>query len=337
MRAAVFMGREEVVLQDRPVPRVGPRDVLIEVRDCGICGSDLTAYRTGNYEPGIVIGHEFSGVVKEAGDEVDSVSRGEPVVGNAIIPCGRCRYCRQDRPSLCEDLEMTGITIDGAFADYVLLPEDVVYQIPQGLSFKSAAMVDPLATVLRGLRLSSLKAGDFALVQGAGPIGLLTLQAAKAAGATEVWVTEVNDARLQAASQLGAVEAINPLEVSIEILLERRGIEGPDVIFDCTGSPETLALDPTLVRKGGEIVLLGICEEPVEADFFTPVLNELTIRGSYCGFDEYPMALRMLSEGRIETDLLITSLIHLEDIVVKGFEPLSRGSTDIKVMVEVSS
>ncbi len=337
MRAAVFMGKEHIVVEERPVPECGPEDVLIGVRDCGICGSDLAAYKTGNYEPGVVIGHEFSGVVEEVGRAVTSVVPGDKVVGNGVLACGRCSYCRKGRPSLCDELEMTGVTIDGAFADYIKLPEGVVYRMPGSLTFRQATMVDPLANVLRGVSLSSLKDGDSVLIQGAGPIGLLTLQAVHDAGAVKVWVTEVNPARLKMAERLGADAAINPLDTSVEVFLEREGGEGPDLVFDCSGVPQTLAVDPTLVRKAGEIVVLGVCEESVEADFFTVVLNELTIKGSYCGYNEYPSALQALAEGRVDADPLISSIIALEDIVVGGFEPLNRGSDDIKVVVEVSS
>ncbi len=297
----------------------------------------MAAYKTGNYEPGVIIGHEFSGVVEDVGRAVASVARGDRVVGNGVLACGNCGYCEIGRPSLCDNLEMTGVTIDGAFADYIRLPEKVVYRMPKNLTFRQATMVDPLANVLRGVSLSSLKLGDSVLIQGAGPIGLLTLQAVRNVGASEVWVTEINPARRKVAKRLGADEAIDPTDTSLEVFLEKRAGEGPDLVFDCTGVPQTLAADPTLVRKAGEIVVLGICEEPVEADFFTVVLNELTIKGSYCGYDEYPLALQALSESRIDADSLISSVIPLEDIVDEGFKPLSRGSDDVKVVVEVSS
>jgi len=336
MKAAVFMGQEDVQVLNVPKPSILADEVLIRVAYCGICGSDIAAYKTGNYVVGLTIGHEFSGTIEKVGSKVENLAVGDRVTGNGVIPCGECRFCLSGKPSQCESMDMPGVTLNGAFAELVKFPSWVVYKLPKKLSLLDAALVDPLACVLHPIKLSSFKPLDSVLIQGAGPLGVLTLEALKKSGAGKIMVAEVSDGRKKLAKDLGADLVIDPREENLPALIEKEtdGL-GVDVLFDTAGFPETLSSNFTLVKKGGEIMIVGITEEPTPADFFTVVLNELTIKGSYCGFNEYPLAIEMLSKGMISTRKIITSVIELEEINEKGFKPLMKPIKDCKIVVKV--
>ena len=188
MRAAVFRGAGRVEVCNVPMPDVGSGEVLVQVHYCGICGSDLEAFHTGMYEPGLIIGHEFAGEVAQVGEAVDGWSVGDLVTTDDAIPCGRCPYCRQGQPTLCESLLMPGVTLDGGMAEHVVLPAKALHRLPEGVSTRQGALVEPLAVALHGVRRSALRAGEQVLVMGAGPIGLLTLQCAVLGGAAQVYV-----------------------------------------------------------------------------------------------------------------------------------------------------
>lgn len=335
MRAVVFMGREDVRVLERDEPEPGMEEVLVRVAYCGICGSDVTAYKTGNYVEGLVIGHELSGVVEKVGEGVEHLRPGDRVVVNSAIPCGKCSYCLSGRQSLCDDLELIGITRDGGMADYLSAPGWLVYKIPENMSLLHAALVEPLANVLHAFRLSSFKAGDNILIQGAGPIGVLLLEVLKDAGARKIIVSEVSTGRRRLAEELGAV-VVDPNKENLYAVVERNtGGMGVQVIYDAAGVPETLKSNYTLVEKGGEIMVIGITEEPVEADFFTAVVNEITVKGSYLGFGEFQRAIDLITRGKIHADKIITSIIDLEEVVDGGFKKLVKPEEECKVIVRI--
>lgn len=336
MKAAVFMGQEDVQVLNVPKPSIRADEVLIRVAYCGICGSDISAYKTGNYVVGLTIGHEFSGTIEKTGSKVEDLRVGDRVTGNGVIPCGKCSFCLSGKPSLCESMELPGVTLNGAFAECVKFPAEVVYKLPEELSLLDAALVDPLACILHPVNLSSFKPLDSVLIQGAGPLGVLTLETLKKAGAGKVMVAEISDGRKKLAQDLGADLVIDPREENLPAIIERQtnGL-GVDILFDTAGVPETLSENFTLVKKGGEIMVVGITEEPTPSDFFTVVLNELTIKGAYCGFNEYPSAIEMLSKGLISAGKIITSVIELDEISEKGFKPLMKPTRECKVVVKV--
>ncbi|MEM3832421.1 MAG: alcohol dehydrogenase catalytic domain-containing protein [Thermoprotei archaeon] len=337
MKAAIFYGKEDIRIEDVEIPEIESNEVLIKVAYCGICGSDVTAFKTGNYVSGLIIGHEFSGIVEEVGVDVKRFRKGDRVTANGYIPCGRCKYCLSGKPSLCDDLQMTGITINGALAEYVKLPEHIVYKLPDQLSLLHATLVDPLSNVLHAVNLSGFKPGNSILIQGAGPIGLVTLEVLKRSGAGEIFITEISEKRKILAMELGADTVIDPTKENLPAIIEKetKG-EGVDIVFDTTGAPSTLEANFTLVKKGGEIIVIGITEEPVMSDFFTLVVNELTIKGSYGGFNEYPKAIEWLANNHITANKIITSIISLEDLLEKGFKVLIGPAKEGKVVVKLA-
>lgn len=337
MKAAVFRGIGKVEVVDVPKPEPGPGEVLIRVGYCGICGSDVEALQVGMYEPGLIIGHEFSGIVAEMGPDVSGWKVGDRVVVNDAIPCGACGPCREGRLDGCEDLTMVGVTHDGAMAEYVKAPVRGLHRLPDEVTLRQGALVEPLSIALQGVRRSWLKPGDYVLVMGAGPIGLLTLQCALLSGARMVVVTEVDLTRAALSEQLGAAAVLNPVRENVSVALSglTKG-RGPDLVYVCTGAPDPYRDAVSLVRKGGQIFILGLCVEPVEADFMSVVLNDLCIVGGLAGRAEFPPAIDFIAQRRVDVESLVSHEIPLDAVVAKGFDRLNAlGSGAVKILVQI--
>lgn len=337
MKAAVFQGIGHIEVADVPRPEPGPGEVVIRVGYCGICGSDLEAFHTGMYEPGLVVGHEFAGVIAEVGSDVVGWQVGDRVVVNDAIPCGACGPCLEGRLDGCESLTMIGVTHDGALAEYARITVRGLHRLPDEVTLRQGALVEPLAVALHGVRRSRLRPGDHVLVMGAGPIGLLTLQCARLAGARTVTVTEVDATRAALAGQLGAAAVLDPTRDNVGVALS--GLTGgrePDVVYICTGAPAPYCDAVSLVRKGGQIFVLGLCVEPVEADFMSVVLNDLCIEGSLAGRAEFPAAIDFVAQGRVDVESLVSHEITLDEVVTGGFDLLDTPSSGaVKILVRI--
>ncbi len=339
MKAAIFRGAGQIEVAWAPQPEAEPGEVVIRVAYCGICGSDVEAYHTGMYEPGLIIGHELSGTIHALGPGVAGWQVGDRVVVNDAIPCHECPSCLEGRLDACESMTMIGLTQHGAFAEYTKISARGLHRLPPEVSLRQGALVEPLAVVLHGVRRSRLKVGDRVLVMGAGPIGLLTLQCARLAGARQVIVVEPEPGRAALAHQLGATAVLHPARDHVGVTLANltQG-RGPDVIYICTGAPAALREAVSLVRKGGQIFILGLCVEPVEADFMTVVLGDLCLEGSLLGRAEFPAAIDLIAQRRVDVESLISHEIALEDIVTQGFDRLAApGTGAVKILVRPHS
>jgi (R,R)-butanediol dehydrogenase/meso-butanediol dehydrogenase/diacetyl reductase len=337
MRAAVLRSARHIEVIDVPRPEPGPGEVLIRVGYCGICGSDLEAFHIGMYEPGLIIGHEFAGTLAGIGPGVIGWHVGDRVVVSDAIPCGQCTPCLEGRLDACEDLTMIGVTHDGAMAEYTTIAARGLHRLPEVVSLRDGALVEPLSVALHGIRRSRLKAGDRVLVMGAGPIGLLTLQGALLAGARQVVVTEVDPVRAEVADHLGATAVLDPARENVGVALSGlTGGQGPDVVYICTGAPEPYCDAVSLVRKGGQIFVLGLCMEPVAADLASIVLNDLCIEGSLAGRAAVPAAIDLVAQRRVDVEALISHEIDLDQVVSGGFALLDRpGSDAVKILVRI--
>jgi (R,R)-butanediol dehydrogenase/meso-butanediol dehydrogenase/diacetyl reductase len=264
MKAAVWYGKEDIRLLDLPEPVVAPDQVKIKVRWCGICGSDVHEYRegptiiskkphplTGRSSP-IILGHEFSGDVVEVGGHIQRSHLGDRVTVNCLIYCGACPYCRAGEYNMCLRLATVGLAWDGAFADYVVVPDYTVLKIPDPVTYEMASFAEPLAVAVRAVNRSRLKVGDTAVVIGAGPIGLLVLQVAKAAGSSQVFAVETIQVRRELAKQLGASEVFDPTggDVGKEIAERIEGLRA-HVAFECVGSQRRLRYGHSGYRAKG--------------------------------------------------------------------------------------
>jgi threonine dehydrogenase-like Zn-dependent dehydrogenase len=337
MPVAVYHAPGEVVVEQRPVPRPGPGQVLVEVGHCGICSSDIHLMLEGWGKPGLVGGHEFSGTIAALGEDAGDWAVGDEVVGGPSPRCGVCRRCREGKPSQCE--RRNG-TIDshldnGAFARYILVNAASLLRLPQGVSPREAALAEPLAVALHGITRSGITEGDTAMVFGAGPIGALTIMALVARGIS-VTVVEPGDARRALAAALGATEVIAPdeLETYPPWEPERLSPRAVDVVLECSGKKAAMETGFHQLKRGGRLVLVGA---GIEAPSFDPnrlLLNELEICGSFVydagGFDQ---ALALLASGVVPVSLLIDP----DDIALEGIagalQDLATGRIAGKVMV----
>jgi threonine dehydrogenase-like Zn-dependent dehydrogenase len=230
-----------------------------------------------------------------------------------------------------------GITLDGGMAEYARLPVPLLHHLPEAVTTRQGALVEPLTIALHGVRSSALRSGDRTLVLGAGPIGLLTLQCALLAGARQVIVVEVNPIRAALARELGAAVVLNPQtdNLAVEVGACTEGL-GADVVFVCTAAPDAYPEALNLVRRGGQVFVLGLCVEPVPTDFMSLVLGELDIRGGYLGHGAFPAALDYIAQGRVKVEPLITHEIELEQLLARGFHELLKQDTQvIKVLVRM--
>lgn len=337
MRAAVFQENNGIVVKEVPDPEIGTHDVLIHPKYCGISNNDLGLYQYGNGGE-IILGHEFSGKIIELGKEVTEWEIGDRVVPNSVIPCNRCSFCQQGRHHLCNNKQMPGITINGGFADLVVLPQTALYKIPEEIDYEEAAVIEPLTTVLHGYkRIREPILGSNILVQGAGAIGLYSIQIGKLQGANFVGVSEKNKTRRDLAVALGADYAIDPSQEDVQKKLENvTNGKGVDTVVECTGAPEAISESFSSVNKGGNFLVLGLYELPVEVDFLTAVKNELKLLFAYCGYTEFETAMQLIAKKRVQVKPMISHIIKLEDIVNQGFEAILRlDSTTVKVLVDL--
>ncbi|MFW9958880.1 MAG: zinc-binding dehydrogenase [Candidatus Odinarchaeota archaeon] len=337
MKALVYEGSHEIRVKDVPEPVVGPMDVLVRPKYVGICGTDLSAWEYGMYEAGLILGHEFSGEVVEVGKDVIDWRVGDRVVPNSLLPCGRCSFCRAQRHSICEDMQMVGISMNGGFADLVALPQDFLHRLPDVVDYKKGALVEPLSIVLRGFKRVNFVPGSSVLVLGAGPIGVLSVYVAKHQRASAVYASELRSRRFEMARQAGAEEVINPSKESLSLRIESltEGL-GVDLVIECTGASGPSSAAFQLAKRGGTILILGISEEPVEVDFMRGVLNELSVQFSYLGYAEFPEAIRLLADGVIDPSSMVTRIISLDRVVEDGFEALTHpDNQDVKVLVKI--
>jgi 2-desacetyl-2-hydroxyethyl bacteriochlorophyllide A dehydrogenase len=335
MRVAVYERPGELAIEDRPVPEVGPNDVLLEVSHCGICGSDIHFVLEGWGRPGSVEGHEFSGRVVAVGDAVTSWRVGDQVIGGPSPRCGTCEYCRAGRPSLCVGRNTPGMSAhrDGAFAEYILVDQAGLLRVPDGVSMRAAALAEPLAVALHGLTRGGVRAGQRLLVTGAGPIGALSVAAAKARGVTDIVVSEPHPRRRALVERLGA----HPVDPAAFVAPKSSGdiVEAPfDVALECSGQAVAMEAALAQLKRGGTLVFVGAGIKSPRLDANRILLNELVVTGAFVyDADGFDRALELLTQPDFPTE----ALIERDEVPLEGlFDALVRlhdGELAAKVMI----
>jgi L-iditol 2-dehydrogenase len=342
MKALLLSEYSKLEVTDLPRPSVGPGEILVQVAACGICGSDVHGYdgSSGRRIPPLVMGHEAAGVVAEVGDGVSRFAVGDRVTFDSTVYCGVCEYCLGGQVNLCDNRQVVGVSTPdfrraGAFAEFVTVPERIVYRLPDELSFAEAAMLEAVSVALHAVAVSDVKGGETALVIGAGMIGLLTLQAARAAGCSSILVADVDATRLKLAEESGADATIlaSGAEMIQEVLRSTRG-HGVDLVLEAVGRDETVSASVDAVRKGGTVTLIGNITPQVTLPLQKVVSRQIRLQGSCASSGEYPQAIELVSNGRIRVTPLITAVAPLSD-GAEWFERLhSREPNLMKIVLD---
>ncbi len=342
MRALVLKEYNRFSVEDVPAPEIGPREVLVRVRACGICGSDVHGMdgSTGRRIPPIIMGHEASGTVEKLGSEVSGWSLGAAVTFDSMISCGACEFCRAGAINLCDQRRVFGVSCeefrqDGAYAEFVAVPEHILYRIPEGLSFDHAAMIEPISVAFHAVERVPLALNDTVVVVGSGMIGLLVIQALRLKGCGRIIAVDLDAHKLELARQLGADEGLKADEIDVveEVRARTRG-HGADASFEVVGLSPTVQTAVNCLKKGGALALVGNLAASVELPLQVVVTRELTLYGSCASAGEYPACLDMLQRGAIQVEPFISGRIPLDDAAA-WFRRLHDGEPGLmKVIVE---
>lgn len=347
MKSARWHGVKDIRVEDVTEPTVGPGEVKVKVAWTGICGSDLHEYLAGpifipvgtdhplsHDQAPITMGHEFSGTVTDLGEGVSGLTKGDRVAIEPIFACGTCPACLEGKYNLCDTLGFVGLSGGhGGFAAYSVVPARMVHKIPDGLSMEQAALVEPAAVALHAVRLSKIKAGDTAAVFGAGPIGLLVVEALRVAGAGQIHVVEPSEVRRQKALDLGATSALDPSACDVVATI-RKATGGVNVAFEVTGVPTVLPQCIDSTRHEGQTLIVSIWEGDAAFQPNTVVLKERQLQGTIAYRNVYPAVMELMNQGYFSADKLVTNRIAIDDIVAQGFEALVADKSQVKILVE---
>lgn len=320
MKAAVLERPGVIKIEELDRPSPGPGEVLVRIKSVGVCGSDIHYYRHGRIgayvvEKPIILGHESSGEVAEVGEGVSSLRVGDRVSLEPGIPCRKCVFCKTGRYNLCPDVVfMATPPVDGAFVEYVTFPEDFAFKLPDNVSFDEGALIEPLAVGVYASERAGVKPGLSAVVLGAGPIGLVTLQAAKAYGASPVVVLDISDFRLNMARKLGADFVIDSRDTqAIEKVLDAVGGGGADLVFEAAGAIPTIQMTTKIAKRGGKVVFIGLsAKDMVDYNVVEVSSKELDVLGIFRYANVYRKAIDMVSAGKIDLKSMITHHFPLE-------------------------
>jgi L-iditol 2-dehydrogenase len=342
MKALVLEAYNRFAYKDVPEPTIGSRDVLVRVKACGICGSDVHGMdgSTGRRRPPVIMGHEAAGIIAELGSEVTNWQPGNRVTFDSTIYCGTCHFCRQGRINLCDNRRVLGVSCDeykqdGAFAEYVAVPQHILYRLPDELSFRQAAMVEAVSIAFHAVRRTPITLNDTGVVVGSGMIGTLVVQALRTAGCGRIVAVDLDPVRLDLAQKLGADVALKSDEADVvaEVLSLTQG-RGADAAFEVVGITPTLELATQSLRKGGALTLVGNLAPKTELLLQSAVTRELTLYGSCASCGEYPACLDMIARGNIDVDALISAVVPLSD-GASWFKRLYQGEPGLmKVILE---
>lgn len=338
MKAAVFLGKHNLEVQEVKMPELKPDEVLIKVMACGVCGTDIHIYEgdegAAKCVPPTILGHEFSGIVYEVGSGVKNFRPGDRVCVDPNDMCGGCYYCRNGKAHFCENMIGIGTTVNGGFAEFCAVREKQVYSIGDSLSFEAGAMAEPVACCIHGMDLTGVKTGDTVMIIGGGTIGLIMLQLAKLSGASTLILTEPVRAKRELALKLGADIVIDPMKQAIQEILDNNGIRHIDAVVECVGLKSTVLDALKYVGRGGTAMLFGLtapnCEVPLRP--FDVFKKEYSIKASFINPYTQKRAVSLLQSGKINIEALITDRIKLDDIqrVFRDGSFRSRG----KVIIE---
>lgn len=331
MKALVLKQYNHLVYEEVPEPHIAPDEVLVQVKACGICGSDVHGVdgSTGRRIPPIIMGHEASGVIAEVGANVSGWQIGDRVTFDAATYCGQCYFCHRGMVNLCDDRRIVGVStpefrMHGAFAEYVAVPQKVLYRLPDGLSFERAAMMEAVSVAAHAIERTPISLQDTAVVVGSGMIGLLVIQLLKIAGCGQIIAVDLEQDRLDKACSLGADVGLKSGVDDVKAEVYRRtGGRGADITVEAVGLTPTVEMAIASLRKGGSLTMLGNFAPTVELPLQEVVIRQLTLIGSTNAAGESEACLDMLASGAVNVDTLISAVAPLSE-GVSWFERLQK-------------
>ena len=333
MKAIRDYGGGDIRVEEMTLPPIKEDEVRIAVEWAGICGSDKHSYERKAPRPVYTPGHEFSGTVIEAGEEVRKVKPGDRVVVNPLFFCGKCPACLQGNTNNCEHLVFFGLNgIYGAFAEETVVRETMVTKIPDNLPLDVAALAEPACIAAHALRISKFKPGDTAAVFGAGAIGLLMVSLLKASGCTKIIATARTKSKRDLALKLGADMAFDPDAPEAEETIKSLA-NSVDLVYELSGAQQSFAMAFGMLRVRGEIVVISLPREPFPYPAYLAVNKEISVIGSKCTNGEFPMMVEMLADGSVDAAPIITKKIYIDDLVEEGYETLIKDSSQLKILV----
>ena len=340
MKAMLLSEYKKLAITDMPTPQIADDEVLVRVRACGICGSDIHGYdgSTGRRIPPLVMGHEAAGEIERIGAGVKGFGAGDRVTFDSTVSCGRCDYCKAGQINLCDNRMVLGVSCGdyrrhGAFAEYVAVPERILYKLPGNLPFERAALIEAVSVAVHAVGLKVPAPSEHVLVVGCGMIGLLVIQVLRARGCTNIIVVDVDAGRMALARTFGAAHALNGKDPeTLGAIRKLTADQGADVSFEVVGSTETLLTAIRGVRKGGSVVLIGNVKPTVDLPLQEVVSRQLTLLGSCASSGEYPECIDLMASGAVDVKPLISLTAPLED--GPGlFERLHRGGEGLMKVV----
>jgi len=338
MRAALITGQQKIELRDFPEPEPVPGGAVVRIERCGICGTDVAAYRSGNPYAPFLCGHEWAGTVLATGRDVQGIREGDRAVMGVPVACGRCAECRAGHAHRCAGIMALAYGIHpltpphGGYAPRITVPADCLVPVPDALGIDDAAMVEPATVALHAVRRRPPSLGDRVLVLGAGPIGLFALQLARIAGAGEVFVLEPSPARRALARELGATRALEPGPEAFELIRERTRGLGVDLVYECAGSQAAMDAGFELVRPGGAFMLIGVSEGGVRLDPLACITKEISIDNSTAHHHhEFGITMDLMLDGRLRAGPIRGRTLALEDLE-EGFDALLAGR-EAKILI----
>ncbi len=348
MKAARWHAAKDIRVEETAIPTPNDNQVKIEVKFTGICGSDLHEYNHGpqlipydkpyllnGHQGTTTLGHEFSGIIDEVGKNIKHFKKGDRVVVEPIFRNPESPFIAKGEYNLSEPLGFVGLTSNGGFAKYVVVEDYMVHKIPDDFTYEQGALVEPAAVAVYAVQQSGLSAGDTVLVSGAGPIGLLCVQAALAFGATKVFVTDMSEARLAMAKKVGATQVFKASDKDIPQQIKKATGLGADIFIDAAGVQASFSTGIASLRNGGTAMLVALFGKPVTHDALDQALRELTIKAIIGYRNIFPITIDLIHTGKMKAEQLITKKIALDDIVKEGFEALVNDPSEVKILVEI--
>jgi L-iditol 2-dehydrogenase len=332
MRALVYEGPWQMPLREVPPPEVRPGEAIVAVRAVGVCGSDVHGYTgsTGRRIPPMIMGHEFSGTITAVGEGVASHRIGDRVVVQPLITCGECDNCRAGLTNICTNRRGLGMgRVDGAYAEAISVPESLLYDLPESVSWEQGALVEPLSVALHGVNMTPFSLMDPVVILGAGTIGLMVLLGCRLKGAGKIIVSDLSPRRLQRALELGADIVVNPAQQDLaDVVRQHAGPAGAPVVIEAVGIQATARQSIEIVRSGGHVTWIGNSQPYVEIGMQHVVTREVTVRGAYAFNVEFGRSIDAIGSGRIDVMALVERVAPLDD-GPQIVDDLARGRTDL--------